>query len=241
MNTFSLSTFDTRLQIIIASVIGILTWHVPVPMLTAYATGILFLGYANSTHHTLGMRAVLTYAYFIFGWAGIKFALGCTPLLSGITPDFTAALITAGILALRLFILIGIGLLLASSNSPRKLGLALSWFMRPFLGKRSWEPALSLALMIHFIPLIQKTFSQVLQAMKLRNPSRSRWQRFILVLQAVLRICAQKTWTQTIAVAARKLDNAQAWQQNVPLAYNQIAIAILIISACFLPFISISI
>ncbi|MCG8532661.1 MAG: energy-coupling factor transporter transmembrane protein EcfT [Desulfovibrionales bacterium] len=235
MNTFSLSSFDPRLKIATAAVIGVITWHVPLYALLAYTTGIIMLAICNASHITLGWRTILTYSYFIVGWAGLKFALACTPLLQGISPAYGAAALDAAVLGLRLFILIGIGLLLASTTSARQLGLALSWFLRPLLGKRSWEPALSMALMIHFIPLIQKTFSQVLRAMKLRNPQRTRFQRFLLVPQAVLRICAQKTWTQTIAVAARKLDTPTAWEPDFTPCYGQFFIFLLIITASLLP------
>ena len=235
MNTFlSLSTFDPRLKITVAAAIGILTWHVPVYALAAYAIFILLIGVINSVHLTLGIRTVVAYAYFIIGWTTVKFALDCTPLLSGIIPDYRAALIASAILGLRLTILISIGLLLATTSSARQLGLALSWFLRPIMGKRSWEPALSLALMIHFIPLVQRTFSQVMRAMELRNPPRSKWHRFTLIPQAVLRICAQKTWTQTVAVAARKLDSPDAWIPNFPTCYCQLVVSfLLIIAACF--------
>lgn len=235
MKTLSLLSFDPRLKIILAATIGILTWHVPVYALCIYTAVILILGVGNKVHLTLGSRTITTYLYFILLWAGIKFALDCTPIFQGITPDYQAAFLSSGILALRLSILIGIGLLLATTSSARQLGLALSWFMRPILGKRSWEPGLSLALMIHFIPLIQKTFSQVMQAMELRNPPRSKWQRFLLVPQAVLRICAQKTWTQTVAVAARKLDSPDAWTQQIPLPISQIIISFCALCAAFLP------
>lgn len=235
MKTLSLASFDPRLKIMLAAAIGILTWHVPVYALCVYAVGILFLGISNRMHITLGTRTVATYIYFIIAWAGLKFALDCTPLFYGTTPDYDAALLSAGILGLRLTILIGIGLLLATTSSARQLGLALAWFMRPILGKRSWEPALSLALMIHFIPLIQHTFAQVMQALELRNPPRSTWQRFLLIPQAVLRICAQKTWTQTVAVAARKLDSPDAWTPGFPVPFMQLAISFCILCAAFLP------
>ncbi|SIO13744.1 energy-coupling factor transporter transmembrane component T [Halodesulfovibrio marinisediminis] len=237
MKTFSLSSFDPRLKIILAATIGILTWHVPVYALSAYAGFILILGITNRVHIALGRRAIATYIYFIIVWAGIKFALDCTSLIQGIAPDYQGALQAAGVLALRLTILIGIGILLATTSSARQLGLALSWFLRPILGKRSWEPALSLALMIHFIPLIQRTFSQVLQAITLRNPPRSKWQQFLLVPQAVLRICAQKTWTQTVAVAARKLDSPAAWSTSLPFRFSEVIISLCILLAVFSPII----
>lgn len=237
MKNLSIASFDPRLKIILAATIGVLTWHVPVSALSAYAFCVFVLGIISKVHITMGRRAIATYCYFILLWAGIKFALDCTPLLQGITPNYSEALQDAAILALRLSILIGIGMLLATTSSARQLGLALSWFLRPILGKRSWEPALSLALMIHFIPLIQKTFSQVLQAMELRNPPRSKWQRFLLIPQAVLRICAQKTWTQTIAVAARKLDTPDAWNAPFPLCLRDVIIFLFLTIAATTPFI----
>ena len=122
----------------------------------------------------------------------------------------------AALLGLRLCVLIGLGLLLALTTSPRQLGLALSWFLRPVLGKNAWKTALSLALMIHFLPLVQTTFAQVKQTIRLRQPKRSRWERVLLVTQATLRLLAQKTWSQTVAVAARGLDSPEAWVPHFP-------------------------
>lgn len=215
-----LNTVDPRLKILLAGCFGIATWHVEPAILCTYAFFLWMLCARADFFSRAHWPMLRSYLLFVLFWTGIKFALDCTPLLFGppmqTGPFMQQAGIEAGLLGLRLCILIGLGLVLALTTSPRQLGLALSWFLRPVLGQNSWKTALSLALMIHFLPLAQSTFAQVRQAILLRQPKRSRWERFVLVPQATLRILAQKTWTQTIAIAARGLDTPEAWVPHFP-------------------------
>ncbi len=216
---YSLATLDPRVKILLTTGYGILAWHLS-PVALGIAGGGLGVVCARAGFFSRAHWPTLRYyLLFVLFWAGLKFALDCTPLL---TSSHLAgsllrdAAMQAGLLAGRLCFLIALGLLLAFTTSTRQLGLALAWFLRPVLGKHAWQPALSLALMIHFLPLVQNTIAQVRAAMLLRAPKRSRWERFLLVPQAVLRILAQKVWTQTVAVAARRLDRAEAWSPNFP-------------------------
>lgn len=210
-----LHNVDPRLKILTAACFGIATWHVPPIVLGGYAF-VLWLLCAQAEFFSRANWPMLrSYLWFVLFWAVIKFALDCTPLLTAPytwnEPLVRQAALEAGLLAARLCVLIGLGLMLALTTSPRRLGLALCWYLRPVLGRNSWKTALSLSLMIHFLPLVQSTISQVKSAILQRNLKRSRWQRFMLVPQATLRILAQKTWTQTVAVASRGLDTPDAW------------------------------
>lgn len=207
-----LAHVDPRIKILLASLTGILTWKVSPLGVAVYGIFLWILiadaGLLSRTHRSL-LRG---YTSFILLWGLLLFGLECIAP----NPNYEEAAYKALVFSGRLSVLIGIGLTLAIFSSPRQLGLALSWFLRPFLGKRSWQTALSLALMIHFLPLIQQTFSQVKQSIVLRNPPIGKWRRFLIIPQAVLRILAQKTWTQTIAIAARGLDRPEAWIPYFP-------------------------
>ena len=217
---------DTRVKIIVCGVLGILTWQVsPVGLaLFGLFTGLLV---QQGKLLTASQRPIIrNYLTFVLFWAMLVFLLEILPenfvqqpleIFNQFTPaTLLPAASKASVLAARLTVLILVGLTLAFTASPRQLGLALAWFLHPVMGKKSWKTALSLALMIHFLPLVQTTFTQARQAMLLRQPTRNTMQRFLLVLQAVLRILGQKTWTQTVAVAARGLDHPQAWQTTLP-------------------------
>ncbi len=234
-----LHSIDPRLKILLAGCFGVATWHVGPYALGGYAF-CLWLLCARADFFTRARWPMLrSYLWFVLFWALMKFALDCLPATWPMYLPNRAILrqagLEAGLLAVRLCILIGLGLVLALTTSPRQLGLALSWFLRPVLGRNSWKTALSLALMIHFLPLTQSTIAQVRQAIRLRNPQRSRWQRFLLLPQATLRILAQKTWTQTVAVAARRLDSPAAWVPHFPPQPMAWIMGVIIAGAGLLP------
>lgn len=237
-----LAALDPRLKIILAGCFGVATWQVDNTTLGIYAF-VLWLICARAEFFTRDRWPMFrAYLLFVLLWVLLKFTLDTLPFIAappltnagaaimppnfipGLMPDLLfpplavlrQTAMEAALLGGRLCVLIGLGLLLALTTSPRQLGLALSWFLRPVLGKNAWKTALSLALMIHFLPLVQATFAQVKQTIKLRQPRRSRWERFLLVPQATLRLLAQKTWSQTVAVAARGLDSPEAWVPHFP-------------------------
>jgi len=214
-----LALIDPRLKILLAGCFGVLAWHLSPTALGIVGICLWILCLRAEFFSRAHWPMLRSYGLFVLFWGLLKFGLDATALLHSPPPHaplLQQAAADAGLLAGRLGILIALGLILALSSSPRQLGLALSWFLRPLLGRNSWKTALSLALMIHFLPLAQRTLMQVREAMRLRRPKRSRWQCFLLVPQAVLRILAQKTWTQTVAVAARGLDNPEAWVPGFP-------------------------
>lgn len=236
-----LNSLDPRLKILLAGCFGVATWHVDNTTLGAYSF-FLWLLCARADFFTRARWPMFrAYLAFILLWVFLKFILDSLPSMASIhllpLPLLRQNAIEAALLGLRLCVLIGLGLVLTLTTSPRQLGLALSWFLRPILGKNSWKTALSLALMIHFLPLVQSTFAQVKQTIRLRQPKRSRWQRFLLVPQAALRLLAQKTWNQTVAVAARGLDSPEAWQPHFPPQPVNWILGFLVTGAGLLPLI----
>lgn len=214
---------DPRARLLCAGTLGVLVWQAPPLAVAAYALLVAALFLFSGTATRAGFSMARPYLWFVLLWAGVKLAADTAGL--GPAAQATAlpaadrlleALPQAGLMALRLMVLIGIGLLLTLTGSPRSLGLAMAWFLKPVLGRRAWHAALSLALMVHFLPLIQKTVAQVRQAIRLRAPRCTAVRRWLLIPQATLRVMSQKTWAQTVAVAARGLDSPDAWEPDFP-------------------------
>lgn len=203
--------FDPRAKIGLAVLMGILIWRTAPAGLLAYT--LFFLLLVRTLRHSApaGAGVPRTYFGFVLFWTLAKFGID---LLSGAAPP--EALFSALVLGWRLIILLLLSLILAFSTSIRQLGLAVSWMLRPFLGRRSWQPALSLALMVHFLPLTWQTISDVRTVLAGRLPHYSAWRRMILLPGVTLRALGQKTWNQTLAVAGRGLDRPEAWETKIP-------------------------
>ncbi len=244
---------DPRLHLLLAGCYGVLVWHLPPLGLAVVAAGLAGLFVATPLRRRLRPGMLRGHAWFVLAWVVLRFALAClgtaeTPPLPVIGGEgdgggglFDALRLTwpdgpllahaareSALLGVRLALLIGIGLALALAASPRALGLALVWLLRPVLGARAWQPALGIALMVHFLPMAQGTFTQVSRAADLRGPLPLR-RRAVLLPAAVLRILGQRTWTQTVAVAARGLDRPEAWRPDFPFRPVRWALALLLV------------
>ncbi len=229
---------DPRLHLLLAGCYGVLVWHLPPLGLAVVAAGLAGLFAATPLRRRRRPGMLRGHAWFVLVWVALRFALACLgpaePSASmgggdagpgGVldalrfawpdAPLLAHAARESALLGVRLALLIGIGLALALAASPRALGLALVWLLRPVLGARAWQPALGVALMIHFLPMAQGTFAQISRAADLRGPLPLR-RRAVLLPTAVLRILGQRTWTQTVAVAARGLDRPEAWRPDFP-------------------------
>lgn len=239
---------DPRLHLLLAGCYGVLVWRLPPSGLAVVAAGLAALFMATPLRRRLRPGMLRGHAWFVLAWMALRFALAClgpvegTPATPGgdggvfgnlqfTWPDgplLAHAARESALLGLRLALLIGIGLALALAASPRALGLALVWLLRPVLGARAWQPALGVALMIHFLPMAQGTFAQASRAADLRGPLPLR-RRAVLLPAAVLRILGQRTWTQAVAVAARGLDRPEAWRPGFPFRPAQWALALLLV------------
>lgn len=202
-----LLALDARPKLAFALLAGLSLWRLPDATLIPLAlTGALLCfsvgGFARS-FFSLWKGALV----FVLVWAALKFLLD----LAG-SVQLPMALASAVNLGLRLATLLLLGLTLALSASPRRLGLGLAWFLRPALGRQAWRVALALALMLHFLPMIWATATGLNQGLSRRWPDCPWRERIRLIPQALLRVMSQTTWKQTLAVAARNLDQSEAWQ-----------------------------
>jgi biotin transport system permease protein len=201
---------DPRLKLGVSLALGPSLWLLDLPWVGVLAAILVCLVLPLAANQPLGGRMVRGLLIFVCCWMVIKAGLdGIAGLALGQVVAGAAAL------GLRLTALLLLGLFLALSASPRALGLAVSWVVRPIVGaERAWRLALSLALMVHFLPLCLSTVSQVRQTLGCRCPQCGFFARMVIVAQATIRALGQKTWHQTLAVAGRRLDNADAWEPD---------------------------
>lgn len=201
---------DPRLKLGLAMALGPGLWMLDPALVVGFGLLLLCLLLSLTVTQPLGNRMVRSMFLFVVIWVGIKIGLDWW------TGVAVKQVLLDGIeLGLRLASLLMLGLCLALSSSPRALGLALSWAIRPFVGaERAWKLALSLALMVHFLPLTLSTMTSVNETLSRRCPDCGFRERMRIVPQAVLRNLGQKTWSQTLAVAGRGLENGAAWQPH---------------------------
>lgn len=201
---------DPRLKVGCALSLGPCIWLLSPLAVLLCALALLPLAYALSLSQPLGARMIKSMLLFVLFWMIVKTALDGA---SGFPPVQIAN--DVAILGLRLSTLLLLGLTLALSTSARTMGLVIAWVFRPVLGKeKAWKVALSLALMVHFLPLCLSVMNQVKETLSIRYPQCGLRQRMTIIPQAVLRNLGQKTWNQTLAVAGRGLENDAAWQPD---------------------------
>lgn len=201
---------DPRLKVVCALLLGPCIWLLsPLAVLLSGAV-LLPVAYGLSLSQPLGSRMIRSMVLFVLFWMVLK------GVLDGFTGTPPMLLLTdLSVLGLRLATLLLLGLALALSTSARAMGLVVAWAIRPIMGaERAWQVALSLALMVHFLPLCLSVLNQVKETLSRRHPHCGLFQRMTIVPQAVLRNLGQKTWNQTLAVAGRGLESDEAWQPD---------------------------
>lgn len=198
---------DPRLKLLLTAGLGLLVWNgglagmICIGLLVLVVLAVLALG------DRLRMQGLVAGGLFALFWTLVAWGLG---LWEGRAPF--AAFEQAALLGGRLLLLLFLGVALALGSSARQLGLGVCWLLRPFLGRRSWQVALGMSLMVQFLPRTLETLAQVRRMERLRAPERGLWQRWGLMAETVLRVLSQNVWKQTMALAARGLDAAQAWE-----------------------------
>ncbi len=204
---------DPRLKALLALWTGVLVWQAGLPGVLACLAGMLCLaGLLSEFAGSTGLRLRVLLWPIVF-WMLLKTLLEF--LKQG--PPWSAILLETSLLGSRLLVLLLLGLVLTWATSRTQLGLAVNWFLRPVLGpSRSWQGALAVSLMIHFIPLTLTTLSRVRQSILLRIEELPVTTRLVLWIRTTLRVLSNKTWDQTLALAARKLDQAGAWREKIP-------------------------
>lgn len=198
---------DPRLKLAVALVLGPCLWKVTLLAAVMSACLLFILLVSLALSQPVGWKMIRSLFVFVVFWVGIKVVLDS---LSGVPLPHLA--LDAFNVFIRLLALLVLGLTLSLSTSARALGLAVAWCVRPLVGKeRAWRLALSLSLMIHFLPLCLSTMATVKETIVRRCPGYGFRHRMLIIPQAVIRNLGQKTWNQTLAIAGRGFDRAEAW------------------------------
>lgn len=209
---------DPRLKALLVLWTGIMVWQAGLPGALLYMVGTGALAVLLSGHSGLqGFKWRLLLIPIAF-WVLFKALLECLEP----RPFWPEGALETSLLGTRLLVLLLLGLVLAWATSGTQLGLAVNWFLRPVLGRsRSWQGALALSLMLHFIPLTLSTLSRVRQSIWLRIGDLPLHTRLVVWVRTTLRVLSGKTWDQTLALAARKLDQPGAWEGIIPFRFQE--------------------
>jgi len=196
---------DPRLCVGLSLFLGVSLWKMPVAAVGAAGAFLLLLTLllGRGSEGGTGARPLLM---FVLLWSGVRLGLA---LWDGI--PMQEALTLSGEIALRLAALLLLGLTLSLAVSARRIGLALSWALRPFMGRDAWQGALAFALMVHMIPETRRNLRELRRGLSLRQGRLSLQQRLTLVPLALIRVMARSAWTRAVAVASRRLDGPEAW------------------------------
>lgn len=221
---------DPRLKIAVALTTGLSVWHADSLGVLFYAFFLCILGVAARLFPQNSRNTLAAYAGFTLLWVAVKIGVD---LLSG--KETAEALADGGLLGVRLAMVLFIGLFLAEITSLRSLGAAVSWALRPLFKSNAWKGALALALTVHFLPLIWSTTRTIRGTMKLRGASLPLHRRVPLFTGALMRSLGQKTWSRTVALAARGLDEPQAWDIRLSTSIMECLTALVLAALSALP------
>ncbi len=223
---------DPRLKLAIALVLGPCLWKVHAIAVVVCILFLFFIVWPLAAGQSVGFKMIRSLLVFVLFWVGIKMTLDA---VSGVPVEF---IVIDGLqLGARLVALLLLGLGLALSTSARSLGLAVSWALRPVIGQeRAWRSALSLALMIHFLPICLETLANVKEVASRRCLGSGLSVRMRIIPLALVRNLGQKTWNQTLAVACRRLDSPRAWESDFSWCVRDGIIAVLSLTAIVVMF-----
>lgn len=225
---FLVRVLDPRLKLLLAAAMGLAVWQAGWTGLGLYA-GILAWSLWVLRRRLPAQGAILwAYAGFVLVWTAIKLAAG---LIEGAG---TGAVEPALWLGARLLVLLALGLALAASASAPVLGRAACWFLGPVLGRSAWKAALSVSLMIHFLPQVLATIASVRLGLGNRCPGLAWRKGMVIAPLAVMRLLSQKTWSRTLAVAGRGLDDPEAWKTGFAASWRQWLGGVLVLAAVVL-------
>lgn len=200
---------DARPALIAAAAAGICVWQYSPPALIAAVLVIFLLVIRQPDYVRKGRGIVRQARRFAVGMGMVKAGFDLLGGVEASTALFNGALITG-----RLLGAVGIGLALFLYCGPRGLCLAMTWYLRPLLGKRAWRVGLAAALVVHFLPMVFLLVHECTRQIRFRLPQANYFRRLGILARAVLRQLAQKTWSQSAALVARGLDTAQPWTQH---------------------------
>lgn len=234
---------DPRLCLTLTMVMSVAVWTARPLALCLYLAVMGSIWTVCRLRQTAPPGALRSAIRFSLFWALCAFLVDGSGLLPALwahavaatTPDAPSLAVLGGeaatllrassLLFLRLFTLMLAALILTSLCSPRSLGLALTWFLRPFCREHAWKPALALALMAQYLPLILQTLHTTRTAFRSRGLPAQGPRYWLRALPHTFKLLADRTYSQAVAVISRGLDTETAWNTLRPLRAGEYALA----------------
>ena len=215
MRSRLLQDLDPRLKIVLTVWMGIRIWQMdPIPA----AVMTILAGVTLYTLHPAPGKAPVSLkgaALTVGLWMAIKISLDL------LLPEPGNVWQEGILLGVRLSFVLCLGSLFFLTTSMRQVSLAVVQMTRPILKDRAWKTGLALGLMVHFIPTALATARQVRQAVSLRCDGIPLPVRASLLIRGCLRSLGEKTWSQTLALAARGFDTPDAWVEAIPFRFRE--------------------
>ncbi len=215
---------DARVKIGLALLFGPLLWRAGPVGVGVFLVCLVWLCLLLGAGVPYGRGVVRANILFVLLWTVLKILFD---LWEGV-PVGPELFLNASLLGGRLLALILLGLALAGATSARDMGLALAWALRPVLRGRAWKAALALALMVHSLPLAMRSALEIRRTMRLRCLKLGFWRSARLYPAALLRALSVRTWSQTMAVACRNLDDPRAWEARFATDVRSLAAGALV-------------
>ena len=241
-NALPLPVRDPRLALGVALAASLCVWHAGWPGLCAYAVVLIFFWQRAGTRHLAPQGTLARTVRFCLFWTAITwgftlsealppigwsdFSILTETLRTALPPAFWTTLPGAALLLCRLALLMAFALSLTLHLSPHALGRAAVWFTAPLLGKNAWKPALSLALMVHYLPAIHSATHAVRLAARVRGLPERGFAYWKNALPHLFRLLYSRTMQQAMAIASRGLDTNGAWLTLPPLDRKETAMAL---------------
>lgn len=186
---------------------GLMVWYVPLKVAAAFAI-ICLLPSVVSWRELLAHKKLMTgYALFLIFWSTSKFLFA---LFNG--AGYSAALLAALDLSLRLLTIAGTGLVLILLFTPYTLARSAGQLLAKIAPKQAWKFSLAILLMLSFIQEASFAFMALKQTLLLRGQHLTAPQRITMLGSGIISILARQTWDRALAIATRKLDMPGAWE-----------------------------
>ncbi len=201
---------DPRLIIAMATLCGVLVWTLP-PLFLALPVLASIMG-CIVVQKRISLTLVKAGCIMALAWGVGKFIADTLLLNMGMEQR----LVEAALLTTRLASSVALGLILSAATSPLGLALAVAWALRPILGSRHWKPALTLMVMITWLPRCHDVLSETWAMLQRRAPKMPLHQKLAFLGKAVLHRLEQESLYRSIALVLRNLTTSTAW--NWPAA-----------------------
>ncbi len=201
-----LKHLDPRVLIAVASLAGLSVWLVPGEAAILIALLAVIAAWGAGAGRKIHRNLLRGYALFLLFWVGTRFLFGWW------NTSLAQAVIEASLHGVRLVALLALGIVLSLIATPRSLGLAFAWFLKPAMRQNAWKAGLAFALMLSFIPRVFRSFTALRRSLNQRCPHLGFYRRTFLLGLSILRVLSLQSWDVAMAVATRNLYRSEPWE-----------------------------